>query len=436
MQDDQPDTPQASYNVLFSAHDRSSRGDRRFALSSLEEQIMRPTFLEDKVRLEAGHTMPVIAKPSSRPVRARVNPAAITHNLAQLRRHLAAQSAGELPRIWATVKANAYGHGIARVLPALREADGLAVLLLSEALACRHAGWQGPLLVYAGLLNRAEMAYLDLPDLHLVITDLAQLDWLAESQPECPPDLWLRYTDDLDPSPGFNAVDYAAAYARAQELAQKGRVRTVSHLSHIMATRSANDISQAEQSFLQVVQPLPGPISMGHAAAYLRQGAQVPRCDWIRHGLCLYGASVLPDVDARRLGLKPAMSVHSRLISIWEVAAGDSVCYGHAFVAPQAMRIGIVACGYGDGYPRHTVTGTPVLIEGVRTRMLGRVSMNAMVVDLTPLPHVRVGAPVTLWGTAEISAEEVARSAGSIAAQLFTGLTARVPFEIVREQST
>jgi len=420
-----------SDNALFSANDNPSKsGDA----SQLDEKTSCSTLLEGNIsQANLDNAPPISARRSSRPLRARVDPAAIAHNLAQLRRHLAAQGAEPMPRIWATTKANAYGHGLHRVLPALHEADGLAVLLLSEAATCYQAGWHRPILVYAGLLNSREVAYLDIPELHLVITNPAQLDWLAESQPACPPDLWLRYGDDLDLSMGFNAANYAAAYACAQTLVQQGRVRGVGHLYHGMSRHTANPNPETEQAFLQLVHTLPGPISADHAAAYPCHNAAVPRPAWLRYGLCLYGVNAEADDTVSSLALKPAMSLHSKLISIWDVAAGDSVCYGRAFVAPEAMRIGIVACGYGDGYPRHAVTGTPVLVDGVRTRLLGRGSMDAMVVDLTPTPEVRIGAPVTLWGASVLPAEEVARSAGSIAAQLLTGLTARVPIETVDE---
>jgi alanine racemase len=365
---------------------------------------------------------------STRGLYARVYPAAIAHNLAQLRATLTGQAA---PRIWATVKADAYGHGIERVLPGLLGADGLAVLHLDEAEICRSAGWRGPVMVYGGLFAAAETRRLDQPGLHLVISHHAQLDWLAQAGPgSYPPTVWLRFAGDMHHI-GFNADDYRAAYSIAIALAARNCIKDVGHLNHYAQADKADGIAAAAAAFRAVIKDLPGLVSTCNSATVLRHGANALATDWIRPGLMLYGVSPLSDQSAASLQLRPAMSLHSQIVGVQSVPAGTQVGYSGAFVTPTAMLMGLVACGYADGYPRHATTGTPVLVNGVRTRLLGRVSMDMMAVDLDPVPRAGISTPVTLWGTAELPVEEVASAAGTIAAELLTGLTARVPIETI-----
>lgn len=359
----------------------------------------------------------------ARPLYARVDAAAVAHNLARLRAALPATGA---PRLWATVKADAYGHGLARVLPALRGADGLAVLHLDEARTCRRLGWKGPVLVYGGLYSPADTLLLDTPQLHLVITHLAQLHWLAQAPAAERPAIWLRFAGDIHHT-GFSAEDYRAAFELARALAARGVVGEVGHLNHYARADEADGVDHADARFRALIDGLPGPVSTSNSAAVLGHAARAATTQWVRPGLALYGASPFADRGAAQLGLLPAMSLHSQVVGIQRVQAGAGVGYSGAFLAPTGMDVGIVTCGYADGYPRHAPTGTPVVVAGVRTRLLGRVSMDMMAVDLGPVPHAAIGAPVTLWGADGLPVEEVAMAAGTIAAQLLTGLSARVP---------
>jgi len=366
------------------------------------------------------------ALPPSPRVLARVDAGAIAHNLGVLR-HWIGGAPGRAPRIWATVKADAYGHGLCHVLPGLAQADGLAVLNLSEALACRAAGWRGPLLVYGGLQDAAEVERLTLDDLHLVISHAAQLDWLRARDlvHTYAPSLWLRFAGDLNLS-GFDAAEYAPAHARAQALVALGHARAVHHMNHYAAAEDEQGVAQADAVFRRVIADLPGLVSTSNSAALARHRLHAGATDWVRPGLALYGASPLAGFTGAGLGLRPAMSLHSRLVATRQVPAGTSLGYRGAYVSEGEMRVGMVSCGYADGYPRQAQTGTPVLIDGVRTRVVGRVSMDMMAVDLGPVPHAQPGAEVLLWGPA-LPVEEVAAAAGTIAADLLTGLTGRVP---------
>ena len=363
---------------------------------------------------------------SAHRVYARVDATAVAYNLACLRGRM--QAAGSTPRVWATVKADAYGHGVARVLAGLAEADGLAVGQLADAHACRDAGWSGPILVYGGLLDTDDVRDLSTPGLHLVISQAAQLDRL-EQEGAFPAGvaLWLRYVGDLGMS-GFDEVAYLAAYRRCMALMERGAVTAVGHFQHYGQGEDPASVARANMRFDALTSGLSGPRSAGNSASIMHPAAARIAMDWVRPGLALYGASPLPGVDGAGLGLRPAMSLHSRLCSVREVAAGDRVGYGGAFVAPRAMRIGLVACGYGDGYPRHAPAGTPLNVGGVRVGTLGSVTMDSLLVDLSEAPDADVGSPVTLWGSEDLPVEAVARHMGTIAAALLTSLTPRVVF--------
>ncbi|MFD4840262.1 alanine racemase [Achromobacter sp. NPDC058515] len=369
---------------------------------------------------------------TARPLHARIDADAVAHNLARLRAALPAGAGA--PRLWATVKADAYGHGMARILPALRGADGLAVLHLNDALACRRMGWQGAILVYGGLYSPADALLVDAPGLHLVITHAAQLEWLAQAPLAHRPAIWLRFAGDIHHT-GFAADDYRAAFDAARALSRRGLTGEVGHLNHYARADEADGVGNADAVFRQVIAGLPGPVSTSNSAALLAHGARAADTQWVRPGLALYGASPFADRSAAQLDLRPAMSLHSQVVGIQRVKAGAGVGYSGAFVAPDAMRVGIVTCGYADGYPRHAITGTPVIVDGVRTRLLGRVSMDMMAVDLGPVPHACIGTPVTLWGAHGLAVEEVAASAGTIAADLLAGLNARVPVQLASQDS-
>jgi alanine racemase len=365
---------------------------------------------------------------NSRPIQAAISTDALRHNLGVLR-----QRSGDA-KIWAVVKANAYGHGIANVFEGLRGADGFACLDLSEAQLLRSLGWRGLILLLEGAFNARDLELCSRLNLWHVIHTEAQIDWLAAHKTNEPQRVFLKLNSGMNRL-GFAPADYRAAYARLSALPQ---VAEVSHLTHFSDADGDSEAAHAKvaaqlKQFEETTQDLDGEGSLANSAAALRQCIQSGG-DWIRAGLALYGAA--PDYDPRNpaqsrtgWGLQHVMTLSSRIVSIQHVAAGQSVGYGSAFTADAAMRIGTVACGYADGYPRHAVD-SPVLVCGQRTHTLGRISMDMLAVDLTQIPEADFGAPVTLWGEG-LDVDEVATAAGTISYELLCAVAPRVPFVVI-----
>ena len=367
--------------------------------------------------------MPVSTHALNR-VHANIYPSAVAANIRTLRQRMPDRVTP--PRLCATVKSDAYGHGIKNVLPGLSEASGLAVMQLSDAYDCYMAGWRKTIIVFGGMSDESEIGMLDLPNLHLVVAHAEQLDWLAASPIALPHVfVWLRYRGDIGMT-GLDDHEYRHAYLRCAHLAGAGRIAGVGHLHHHASAEQEDGIAAAHTRFAATTQGLPGPRSTSNSATVLRHGAHAGEDAWVRPGLALFGASPLPRHTGRDLGLMPAMSLHSRIIGIRSLTRGERMGYNGNFTAPADMRVGIVSCGYGDGYPRHAPAGTPVQVGPFISRTLGTVTMDLMTVDLTGLPEMAIGQSVTLWGTPELPAEAVASAIGTIAADLFTGLTRRV----------
>lgn len=364
---------------------------------------------------------------SHRPLVARIDRAALTHNLGVARR--AAQSAHPQARVLAVIKANAYGHGTLCAAEALRNADGFAVLSLDEALSLRHAGYSHPIVLLEGFFGVDELEGIAHAHLRPVIHREDQITLLAKAALPHRLDVWLKIDTGMHRL-GIPASRARAALAALQACASVASVTLMTHFAG--ADEPAIGVAAQMARFTEARAGLDLstrlPISLANSAALLRYPEVVG--DWVRPGIMLYGASPFAGQTGMDLGLLPAMTLESRLISVRRVARGEGLGYGHAFVAPQDMNIGIVACGYADGYPRHAPTGTPILVEGRETRTLGRVSMDMLCVDLTPCPNAHVGSPVTLWG-GNLPAERVAAAAGTIAYELFTALSSRVPVEEV-----
>ena len=363
-----------------------------------------------------------------RPIAAHINPDALAHNLEVVRRTVAA--AGGAPRVWAVIKANAYGHGIERVLPGLHRADGLAMLDLDEAIRCREVGWVGPILMLEGFFETADIAWYERYHLTGVLHHDDQLRMLRDASGRHPIDVYLKLNSGMNRL-GFAPGRYRMAYERAQELQRRGVLGTIGHMSHFASGDHADRVAAVVALFERATEEMSGPRSLCNSAACLGSPLQAARTDWLRPGICLYGATpfeYLP--SAAGLGLRPAMRLSSTIIAEQQVQPGVGVGYGAAFVAERPMRIGIVACGYADGYPRQASSGTPVAVAGQRSRLLGRVSMDMLAVDLTDMPQAGVGSPVTLWGADGVSVDDVAQAAGTIGYELLTRLTSRVPVSV------
>jgi alanine racemase len=358
-----------------------------------------------------------------RPIQATIHLEALRHNLARMR--VAAPDA----KVWAVVKANAYGHGIERVYEALRGADGFALLDLQEAERVRALGWRGPILLLEGAFEPRDLELCSRLGLwHTVHCD-EQIDWLAAHKTQVPHRVFLKLNSGMNRL-GFSAQRYRAAWARLDALPQ---VEEISLMTHFSDADGARGVDHQVRLFSEATRDLPGERSLANSAATLRHaGDPQVRADWVRPGIAVYGSAPdFPQHDIAHWQLQPTMTLATRIIGVQQLEPGDTVGYGSIFRADAPLRVGVVACGYADGYPRHCSTGTPVLVEGVRTRLVGRVSMDMIAVDLTPVPQAGFGSDVTMWGRAASGAvlpiDEIAASAGTLSYELMCALAQRVP---------
>jgi alanine racemase len=366
-----------------------------------------------------------------RPIEALIHTDALAHNLRR------ARSAAPDAKVWAVVKANAYGHGIERAYAGLSGADGFALLDLAEAERVRTLGWRGPILLLEGCFEPRDLELCSRLNLWHAVHHEAQIDMLAAHKTHTPHRVFLKMNSGMNRL-GFRPEAYRTAWLRLSGLTQVEEITLMTHLSDADGTRG---IAHQLAVFEQATHDLPGERSLANSAATLRFALDdaAVRGDWVRPGIMVYGSS--PDYPDRTIAdweLQPTMSLRSRLIATQDLQRGDSVGYGSSFVAPAPMRIGVVACGYADGYPRVVAPDTPMLVDGVRTRLIGRVSMDMITVDLTPVPAAGVGSEVTLWGRsgsgAVLAIDEIARAAGTVGYELMCALAQRVPTRTVQAE--
>ena len=365
-----------------------------------------------------------------RPIQATIDSNALRHNLAQIK----ASTPDAL--VWAVVKANAYGHGIERVFDALRAADGFALLDLVEAERVRQLGWRGPILLLEGAFETRDLELCSRLNLWHVVHNEAQIDMLAVHKTHQPHRVFLKMNSGMNRL-GFAPSAFRAAWTRLNALPQVDEISLMTHFSDADGDKG---IEAAVATFSKFTHDLSGERSLCNSAAVLRHAkAQNVRADWVRPGIALYGSSPdYPQHTANEWQLQPVMSLNAAIVGVQQLQPGDTVGYGSSYAADRAMRIGVVACGYADGYPRSAPTGTPVCVDGVRTQTVGRVSMDMLTVDLTNVPQAGLGSEVTLWGRPQhtkadgvqasgVSIDEVALSAGTIAYELMCALSSRVP---------
>lgn len=351
----------------------------------------------------------------SRPILARINPAAFRHN------YLLAKRRAPGARAWAVIKANAYGHGLMRCADAIRDvADGYAMLEVAEAVQLRHAGVMQPILLLEGHFREDDLHMAVEHRLTLTVHNDEQLRMLELEELAAPVEVMLKLNTGMNRL-GFAPARFAEVLTRLRAC---GTVGTVTAMTHF-ACADGEGIASQLAAFDAAVVGSGVPVSVANSAALLR--FPVSHRDWVRPGIMLYGGSPMPDLEsAAAIGLRPVMTLASEIISVQTLQPGDCVGYGASFRAERPMRVGTVACGYADGYPRHAGTGTPILVEGQRTRLLGRVSMDMLACDLSGLPQAGIGSPVTLWGEG-MPADEVATAAGTVSYELFCALAPRVP---------
>lgn len=362
--------------------------------------------------LSVSHSNPSLI---SRPIRARIDLAALRHNYLVARRHAGAA------RAFAVVKADAYGHGLMRTVRALADlADGFALLDLADAVMLRDAGITQPIVLLEGIFAAGDVAVCAEYRLRPAIHCAEQVAMLRAAPPG------VRLPVGLKVNSGMNRLGFRpeAVPAVLAELRALPAVESVLLMSHFADADGSRGVDEQYRRMAPLLVGFAGEVSLANSAAILRHAHTAH--DWVRPGLMLYGGSPFADASAESLGLRPVMTLGSRIIAVQELAAGERVGYGGLFTATQPTRVGVVACGYGDGYPRHAPGGTPILVEGRRTQTIGRVSMDMLACDLSALPAAGVGSAVTLFGEG-LPADEIAAAAGTLSYELFCALTKRVP---------
>ena len=325
----------------------------------------------------------------------------------------------------AVLKANAYGHGMVSSARALAGADGFAVARLDEAIGLRAAGLDNRIVLLEGVTDPGELQRAAQHAIELVVHQPEQITLLEDWHRGHRFRIWLKIDTGMGRL-GFRPGDVAAALARIANCSSvEPPVLLMTHLAEAELGDSGRTGAQL-QSFAQLTAGLPGERSIANSAGLI--GWPSARADWVRPGLMLYGISPFADRSAADLGLRPVMGLESRVIAIKELAAGDRVGYGGAWIAPRRARIAIAAGGYGDGYPRNAAAGTPVLVNEMPAPLAGRVSMDMLTIDVTDLPRVAIGDPVVLWGRG-VPVETVAAGAGTIPYELGCRVGERVAVE-------
>ncbi len=366
----------------------------------------------------------------TRPIQAFVDQNALRCNLAEVKSRMLAS------KIWSVVKANGYGHGLQRIFEGLRGTDGFAVLELNEALTLRELGWRGPILLLEGVFDARELEDCSRHQLWHTVHNEVQIDWLSRHKTQQGHRIFLKMNSGMNRL-GFKPHTFKSAWARLNALPQ---VEEISLMTHFSDADVPNGTLLATQTFHHFSQDLSGEVSLSNSAATLMpskpENANAASEDWARVGISLYGGSVNPSLyPASHWKLQPVMTLQSKIIATQALKAGEHVGYGSIFQAPRDMLIGVVACGYADGYPRNVASGSAVLVQGSRTQTVGRVSMDMMCVDLEQLKdqgiEAGVGSEVTLWGRANngtvLSIDEIAMCAQTISYELMCGLATRVP---------
>jgi alanine racemase len=359
-----------------------------------------------------------------RPLHATIHLDAMHRNLDR------ARACAPLSKIWAVVKANAYGHGLARGMRGFAQADGLALIETENALQLRELGWIKPILLLEGIFDASDIPLLAEHNVNSTVHCLEQIKMLEYTSLYRPIDVHLKMNTGMNRL-GFRPEDVRAAHARLRAIPGIRNITLMTHFANADELEHPRlSIGEQVRRFREGADGLPGERSLSNSGGVLHQAELLAglygdlQNDWVRPGIMLYGGTPggRPAADH---GLLPTMTLRSEIIGIQQLDAGDTVGYGSRFEADAPMTVGVVACGYADGYPRHAGHGTPVIVDGVRTRLVGRVSMDMMTVDLTPIPNARVGSKVTLWGDG-LPIDEVAQAAGTIGYELMCALAPRV----------
>jgi alanine racemase len=353
----------------------------------------------------------------SRPARALLDPQALRHNLDIARRR------SPRARVMAVVKANAYGHGLAWAARVLDDGvDAYGVASVEEGVALRRAGISRPVCLLEGYYSADEIPLLEQHRLSPAIHHEAQLAWLESARVQTPLDVWIKVDTGMHRL-GFAPEEYPSVLARLRRCPSVANVRAMSHFA--CADERDNPATRRQiESFLTATRDSGIERSLANSAGIAHWPDS--HLDWVRPGIMLYGGSPAPAPGTDGLGLKPVMSLASALIGVHRRRRGETIGYGGDYRCPEDMAVGVAAIGYGDGYPRHAKPGTPVLLNGRRVPLIGRVSMDMITLDLRSQPQARPGDPVVLWGKG-LPVDEVAAHAGTISYELLCLVTERVP---------
>ena len=342
---------------------------------------------------------------------------ALRHNLKRVR------ALAPRAKVMAVVKADGYGHGLERVARALAGADAFGVATIADAERLRSAGLEHRVVLLSGIDEARDLAVLRELRVDSVIHHEYQLGLLERTPMAGTLSVWIKLDTGMHRL-GFAPEQARRAYERLRALRHVGELRWMTHFAS--ADEHDRESTEAQMArFQQAIAELPGERSLANSAAL--QAFPASHGDWVRPGGMLYGLSTFAQRSGADLGLRPAMALSTRLISIQQLAEGDRVGYGGSYHCPRAMRVGIAAVGYGDGYPRHAPTGTPVRVAGQPGVVIGRVSMDLLAIDLSDAPAASIGSEVLLWGP-ELPVESVAEAAGTIGYELVCGVTRRVQF--------
>jgi alanine racemase len=325
-------------------------------------------------------------------------------------------------KVWAVIKANAYGHGLERAMRGFADADGLALVEPDAAVRLRELGWQKPILLLEGFFDAADLTMASKLSIDVVVHCHEQIDLIEKANLVAPVNIHLKMNSGMNRL-GFTPDVFRAMHARLQANPVIRSITLMTHFANAdVPDKPGMPFFRQLHYFQDAIADLPGERSIANSATDLLH-SNVP-ADWIRPGIMLYGATP-GSRTAAEFGLQPAMTLTSEIIGIQDIPPHAAVGYGSRFVSEKPMTIGVVACGYADGYPRHAPDGTPVVVDGIRTRIVGRVSMDMITVDLTPVPNARVGSKVVLWGK-NLPIDEVAEAAGTIGYELMCALAPRV----------
>jgi alanine racemase len=352
----------------------------------------------------------------SRPLRARIRFPALAHNLGVARR-LAPEC-----RVMAVVKANGYGHGLLRAAAAFAQADAFAVVEIEGAVRLRETGCRREIVLLEGLFDASELQVALEHRLTLVVHHEEQVRMLEAAGTSQPLRVFLKVNSGMNRL-GFVPERVADVLTRLEAC---GAVADVVLMTHFANADDDRGVAWQLDRLCAIREGARRSWSLANSAALIRYPAT--RTGWVRPGIMLYGSTPFEDETAHSLGLQPAMTLETRIIAVQELRPGERVGYGGVFTAHAPVRVGIVACGYADGYPRHAPGGTPILVDGQRTRTVGRVCMDVLFADLTGLPGAGVGSPVVLWGEG-LPVEEVAAAAGTVGYELLCALAPRVRIE-------